>query len=240
MTNFLRAAAVVGLGIMLLAAGEAPNVQTAAQRAVQTVSRQATYGLSAADLFQPATNEQLVAGLVATPLPSERTYRQQLPATDTADMSTGALAADLSAETVAQADTLSDAVELARRSNAIAMDADMKCLATAVYFESKSEPLQGQLAVAQVILNRVASGRYGNNVCDVVKAPKQFSFVRDGNFDTPRNQKQYSTAKAIAWIASNRAWDSIVGKATHFHATRVSPNWQLERIAAIGNHIFYR
>ena len=119
--------------------------------------------------------------------------------------------------------------------------ADLHCLATAVYFESKGEPLDGQLAVAQVILNRVDSGRFGQDVCAVVKAPRQFGFVRNGALPEATNNSQWETARAIAWIALSDGWKEIVPAATHFHATRVNPGWSnLRRLATVGNHIFYR
>lgn len=119
--------------------------------------------------------------------------------------------------------------------------AELHCLATAVYFESKGEPLDGQLAVAQVILNRVESGRFGQDVCAVVKAPRQFGFVHNGALPDATNSGQWETARAIAWIALSQGWKEIVPAATHFHATRVNPGWSnLRRLATIGNHVFYR
>lgn len=120
------------------------------------------------------------------------------------------------------------------------MDEDYNCLAIAVYFESKGEPLDGQLAVAQVILNRVEDGRFGQNACAVVKAPRQFGFVRAGALPTPTDRKAWETAKAVALIAISGSWPEIAPDATHFHATRVNPGWKLHRIATVGQHIFYR
>ncbi len=119
--------------------------------------------------------------------------------------------------------------------------AELFCLATAIYFESKGEPLDGQLAVAQVILNRVDSGRFGPDSCSVVKARGQFGFVRNGTLPNARVGHQWDTARAIAWIALSDGWKDIVPNATHFHATRVNPGWNnLRRLATIGNHVFYR
>ena len=119
--------------------------------------------------------------------------------------------------------------------------AELFCLATAIYFESKGEPLDGQLAVAQVILNRVENGRFGADVCSVVKAPRQFGFVRNGALPGVSSSAQWDTARAIAWIALSNGWKEIVPDATHFHATRVKPGWSnLRRLATVGNHVFYR
>jgi N-acetylmuramoyl-L-alanine amidase len=116
-----------------------------------------------------------------------------------------------------------------------------ECLAGAIYFESKGEPLQGQLAVAEVILNRAKSGRFPSSVCGVILQPGQFSFVRGGGFPPiARNSQGWREAVAITHVARNDEWDSGVGKALFFHARRVSPGWKLQRIAAVGNHVFYR
>jgi spore germination cell wall hydrolase CwlJ-like protein len=139
-----------------------------------------------------------------------------------------------------EAGSLAQLVREVRAGPAVAMDSDLECLATAVYFESKGEPLDGQLAVAQVILNRVENGRFGPDICGVVKAPKQFSFVKGGAMPAPTNMAQWETAKAIALIATSGSWPEIVPDATHFHATRVNPGWKMRRVATVGQHIFYR
>ena len=120
------------------------------------------------------------------------------------------------------------------------IDSELACLAGAVYFESKGEPLSGQLAVADVILNRTTSGRFPTSICGVVKQPGQFSFVRGGAIPTIRANPQYRTAMAIAKVAINDQWTSPAPKALYFHARRVSPGWARPRVAMIGNHIFYR
>ncbi len=136
--------------------------------------------------------------------------------------------------------TLTQLVHEVRTIDSVEMDQQMRCLATAVYFESKGEPLDGQLAVAQVILNRVEKGRFGRDICGVVKAPGQFSFVRGGQMPAPVGTGQWDTAQAIAVIAIADAWPEIVPQATHFHATRVNPGWKMRRVATVGRHIFYR
>ena len=121
---------------------------------------------------------------------------------------------------------------------AVANNSDLRCLANAVYFESRGEPLEGQLAVAQAILNRVQSGRYASTVCGVVNQPKQFSFDRTR---TPRAGNDWSTAQAIAQIASQDMYREVAPRAMSFHANYVSPGWQGKtRVAQIGRHIFYR
>jgi N-acetylmuramoyl-L-alanine amidase len=118
---------------------------------------------------------------------------------------------------------------------------ESECLAGAVYFESKGEPLNGQLAVAEVILNRAKSGRFPGSVCGVIMQPGQFSFVRGGGFPPiAKGSQGWREAVAITHIAQGDEWDSGVGKALFFHARRVSPGWKLQRVASVGNHVFYR
>lgn len=119
---------------------------------------------------------------------------------------------------------------------------ELECLAAGVYFEAKSEPLSGQLAVAQVIANRTNSkGRFPSTYCGVLFQRGQFSFVRGGRWPAVnRSSTQWKNAVAIARIADENLHDSSVGKAMFFHAKRVSPRWRLTRVAAVGNHVFYR
>lgn len=121
-------------------------------------------------------------------------------------------------------------------------DADMECLAGAIYFESKGEPLEGQLAVAEVVINRSESGRFPSSLCGVVKQPRQFSFVRGGRIPSiPRSSSAWRKAVAIARIARDELAESRGSQALFFHATYVSPSWRgLKRVGTIGNHVFYR
>lgn len=119
---------------------------------------------------------------------------------------------------------------------------ELECLAAGVYFESKSEPLAGQLAVGQVIANRANSrGRFPSTYCGVLTQRGQFSFVRGGRWPSVnKNSLQWKNAVAVARIVHGDLHDSSVGKALFFHARRVSPGWRMTRVAAVGNHIFYR
>lgn len=119
-------------------------------------------------------------------------------------------------------------------------DAQLRCLAGAIYYESRGEPLAGQLAVAEVILNRAQTGRFGASACAVVTAPGQFSFVRGGHVPTPPQNADYRVAVALAKVATKDVWQSPASHALYFHARRVSPGWSRARVAAIGNHVFYR
>ncbi len=118
---------------------------------------------------------------------------------------------------------------------------ELECLAGAIYFESKSEPLSGQLAVGQVIANRSKSGRFPSSYCGVVFQRSQFSFVRGRSMPPfPRSSHQWKTAVAIAQIVDQALHVSAVPKALFFHARRVSPRWRLTRLGTVGNHVFYR
>jgi spore germination cell wall hydrolase CwlJ-like protein len=117
---------------------------------------------------------------------------------------------------------------------------ELRCLATGVYFESRSEPHEGQLAVAHVILNRARSGRFAATNCGVLTQPGQFSFVRGGVVPTAPQNGQWRTAVAIARIASGDDWRNPAPGAMFFHASRVAPGWNRARVARLGNHVFYR
>jgi spore germination cell wall hydrolase CwlJ-like protein len=119
---------------------------------------------------------------------------------------------------------------------------ELECLATGIYFESKSEPLAGQLAVGKVIANRARSGgRFPPSYCGVLFQHGQFSFIRGRSLPSvSRSKKQWQTAVAIAKIVDQGLHESAVGNALFFHARYVSPGWRLKRVASIGNHVFYR
>ena len=118
---------------------------------------------------------------------------------------------------------------------------ELECLAGAIYFESKSESLKGQLAVGHVIANRAASGRFPSSYCGVVYQRSQFSFVRGGSMPRiARSGTQWKNAVAIAQIVDRKLAPTPVSKALFFHARRVSPGWRLTRVATLGNHVFYR
>ncbi|WP_168454755.1 cell wall hydrolase [Sphingopyxis microcysteis] len=120
------------------------------------------------------------------------------------------------------------------------IDPELRCLAGAVYFESRGESLPGQLAVAHVVINRAQSGRFPKSLCGVVHQKSQFSFVRGGKMPAVREGAQWNNALAIAQIARDGSWKNHAPGALFFHARYVSPGWRKTRIAQIDNHIFYR
>jgi hypothetical protein len=116
------------------------------------------------------------------------------------------------------------------------------CLAKAVYFEARSESLEGQLAVAQVVLNRAASGVYPPDICGVVTQPAQFSFVHGGQMPAPDTTSPcWHKALAIANIAMKKMASTLSPNVLWYHANYVAPAWgrQHVRVAQIGAHIFY-
>ncbi|QIG54200.1 cell wall hydrolase [Altererythrobacter sp. BO-6] len=124
-----------------------------------------------------------------------------------------------------------------------ALSEQMRCLAGAVYFEARGEPLAGQLAVAQVVINRTESGRFPSSYCGVVYQRAQFSFVRGGEMPQVKAGSQaWQQAKAIARIAHEGLWDSEAGDALYFHAKYVRPSWSHKKTAraTINRHVFYR
>lgn len=124
----------------------------------------------------------------------------------------------------------------------------IECMTAAIYYEARSEPVDGQRAVAQVVMNRVRDRAFPNSVCGVVYQGSnrttgcQFSFTCDGSLDRPRDGLAWERSRAVALNALNGDVDFAVGAATHYHATSIFPWWapSLRRIGVIGHHAFYR
>lgn len=118
---------------------------------------------------------------------------------------------------------------------------EVECLAGAIFFESKSESLKGQLAVGHVIANRAKSGRFPSSYCGVVYQRSQFSFVHGHSMPgIVRSSSQWKNAVAVAKIVDQGLQPAPMPKALFFHAKRVSPGWRMARVGTIGNHVFYR
>ncbi|KGT73816.1 hydrolase [Bradyrhizobium japonicum] len=124
-----------------------------------------------------------------------------------------------------------------------------KCLAEAVYFESRGEAVRGQMAVAQVVMNRVFSGKYPDTVCGAVYQNKhrhlacQFTFACDNNADVIREPEMWERAKKISKaMLDGQIWLPEVGKSTHYHAYWVRPSWvaEMKKMYKTGVHTFYR
>jgi spore germination cell wall hydrolase CwlJ-like protein len=124
-----------------------------------------------------------------------------------------------------------------------------KCLANAVYFEARGEPVRGQIAVAQVVMNRVFSPFYPNDVCGVVYQNShrhlacQFTFACDGIPDIVNEPEAWERAKRISRdMLDGKLWMPEVAKSTHYHAYWVHPSWvaEMKKLFKLGVHTFYR
>jgi spore germination cell wall hydrolase CwlJ-like protein len=145
-----------------------------------------------------------------------------------------------------------DAAEKSRYAGLIDPDhvaREQRCLAEAIYFEARSEPEEGQAAVAQVVLNRVKSGLYPTSVCGVVYQNRhrhlacQFTFACEGRSLRVTDAEAWDTAKRVARaVTDGTTYVADVGGATHYHADYVRPYWarRLKKMDVIGRHIFYR
>ncbi len=126
--------------------------------------------------------------------------------------------------------------------------AEINCLAEAVYYEARSEPRAGQIAVAQVVQNRVRSKHFPNTYCGVVyegserRTGCQFTFTCDGSLDREPKGRSWENAELVASYVLTQQPRSTVGRSTHYHTTAVDPVWNdsLERTRLVGSHIFYR
>ncbi|MBM0169266.1 cell wall hydrolase [Altererythrobacter sp. C41] len=175
-------------------------------------------------ISEPVLTEEIVPVFV------EKEVVQPLPAHDAA-----------AAQDLTSAGSLRELV--ARIPDRGQLSREMECLAGAIYFESRGEPLAGQLAVAQVVINRANSGVFPSSYCGVVFQRAQFSFVRGGEMPhIPRGSAAWERAKAVAHIAHEGLWESEAADSLYFHATYVSPSWSRSKQAraTIDTHVFYR
>lgn len=136
------------------------------------------------------------------------------------------------------------------------LTASLVCLALNIYHEAKNQSFIGQVAVAQVVMNRVKDTRYPNSVCEVVKQGQtykwkptlpikhrcQFSWYCDGKSDKPRNTTAWENAMHVANGVYNQHITELVEGATHYHADYVNPSWAETKtyVTRIDDHIFYR
>ncbi len=126
---------------------------------------------------------------------------------------------------------------------------ELRCMTAAIYFEARGEPRRGQIAVAQVAMNRVRANVYPDTICGVIfqgqwnRNACQFSFACDGKADRPNNKALWARSEELAReIMRGEHWLKEIGYATHYHATYVNPRWarRFDRVAKIGAHIFYK
>lgn len=123
------------------------------------------------------------------------------------------------------------------------LEAAILCLAQNIYFEARDQDLLGQMAVAEVTMNRVDSPRWPDDVCGVVWQDKQFSWTHDGKSDRMYNEKARHLAMQLADAYVNARIESFLTEgATHYHSYKVNPYWasKLEPTVTIGYHTFYK
>jgi spore germination cell wall hydrolase CwlJ-like protein len=206
------------LGAAVLGGASVPGLAVTPEAVVdKTVPTTGTLSREAVPVMGPSTE-------IVQPLPSDTPAADAVTADGDDDLSFDTLAAAVAAQ------------ETPRE-----LDEQLRCLATGIYFEAKGEPLSGQLAVAEVILNRTESGRFPRNVCGVLTQPGQFSFVRGGRMPSVNtDSRSWRTAVAVAQVAMDDHWENPMPGALYFHARSVSPGWRLARLGSVGNHVFYR
>jgi len=164
-------------------------------------------------------------------------------------------ARDLDIDTLGQQETLSEGFSYTQdldsfvSHNLIVNVNELRCLALNIYWEARSEPLKGQLAVAGVTLNRVASPKFPDTICNVVKQGNkarlhrcQFSWNCDGESDSPKDIKSWRHAQQLARLFQARIYADPTGKALWYHADYVTPYWapSLQKTTQIGRHIFFK
>jgi spore germination cell wall hydrolase CwlJ-like protein len=175
--------------------------------------------------------EALPVETAPAPLPLEEAVDPLAPVTDEERLA--------EEESITPGATLAETVAKLRSSDAGSRE--LECLAVGIYYEAKSESLQGQLAVGHVIANRAESGRFPSSYCGVLFQRSQFSFIRGRSLPHARRaSRDWQEAVAIAKIVDQELHPSPMGKALFFHARRVSPRWRLTRVGTLGNHVFYR
>ena len=117
---------------------------------------------------------------------------------------------------------------------------DVHCLAKNIYMEARGEPVEGQIAVAQVTINRVRSGAFGSSICKVVYAKNQFSWTLDKRKKVTSN-KEWDASMALAVNVLSGKSHIPNFNALYFHTKQVRPKWAKSKtkVTTISNHIFY-
>ncbi|WP_135075814.1 cell wall hydrolase [Terasakiella sp. SH-1] len=148
-----------------------------------------------------------------------------------------------------QADSFARQYNSITSHNLVVDTSELRCLALNIYWESRSESLNGQLAVAGVTMNRVANKKFPDTICGVVKHSRsarlhrcQFSWYCDGKTDTPKELEAWRNAQQVARLYLAGIYTDPTSNALWYHADYVNPSWahKMTRTAKIGRHIFYR
>jgi spore germination cell wall hydrolase CwlJ-like protein len=177
--------------------------------------------------------------VAASPEPTPQVVAPGLPAPETnAPAVEGVPAAD--AAPAVQPDAPLDVRVAAEGQNIASLDSELECMAKVVHHEAANQSLQGQLAVAQLILNRVRSPLFPKTICAVVNQPGQFFSTRA--WPAPVHSPRWHTSVAIARIAREANMPEIAPGALFYHAAFVTPSWSKRRVKVgrIGENVFYR
>ncbi|MFC3175079.1 cell wall hydrolase [Novosphingobium bradum] len=230
--------AVIASLAFVLTIAVADGSGAAAQNRTPQIASQASASASGPDNLLPASYPAPLANPAPNPADADlRPSREEkLPPPIRTDANGDAVAGEAPAAPIT-------VPSLTRAVTPVSADLprELECLAGAIYFEAKSESLEGQLAVGRVVINRARSGRFPASYCGVVFQRSQFSFIRGGQMPAiNRVSRTWQQAVAIAKIADANAYPSPAEGALFFHATSVSPNWRLTRVARVDNHVFYR
>lgn len=123
----------------------------------------------------------------------------------------------------------------------------LNCLTRNIYYEAGHESFEGKVAVAQVTLNRVASGKFPNDICKVVYQKDnalglcQFSWFCNGDVNKPKNKAAYRECEIVArQVLLEEFRLPSLQQALYFHGKHINPGWKKEKVAVIGNHVFYK
>jgi len=227
------ASAVIGLFMLAIGSSEASAQNLAGNLNVPAAVRalDVDQGAKALGTTAVATQASLTSAVISTAQQPAQTVSASLPASINAE---AAWLYKAGWPLYALVDRYSTGAALSEEAN---------CIATAVYFEARGEALEGQLAVARVIMNRAASGQYPSSWCSVVKQPSQFSFVRHGQFPTVNTASAaWSKAQGVTRLAMSNVIPSLSNDVLWYHADYVDPSWghRLSMAQKIGQHIFYR
>jgi hypothetical protein len=232
------------MAALVLASARAPAAEARAERAAGATRASDLAAAMAGSLPRAA----LRAPVRPARLPSGA---PDLAALAAQDAETAAVAREASAGMLADAllGDVAGAIDLAHVGRMAAPDGgkEWNCLARAIYFEARGEPIEGQVAVAEVILNRRDDPRFPKTVCGVVdqgakRSGCQFSFMCDGRPEKVRDREAYALAGNIAHLMLEGRPRVITGAATHFHTTFVRPSWarRMVKTTRVGAHLFYR
>jgi len=144
-------------------------------------------------------------------------------------------------ETLRSSTNVSSEDAPSRLPHRVQLDRPMVCLALNIYWEARNQNIAGQLAVAQVTMNRSYDRRYPDDVCEVVYDHKQFSWYWDGQSDTPKEKRAWEKAILVASAAMNGSGHAELQGVTHYHAVYSKPYWKdyMTKVAMIGDHVFY-